>query len=77
MIPTIEWIDDRKCLRMVDQLLLPMKLEYLEFTNFKDVANSIKIMNVRGAPAIGVTAAMGMACAAIEFSKKSKDRKDG
>lgn len=76
MIPTVEWLDEKNCMRMVDQTVLPAKLSYLEFSDFRDVANSIKVMNVRGAPAIGVTAAMGMACAAIEFSDGTKNFDD-
>lgn len=69
MIPTIEWVDPGT-VKMIDQTKLPHKLTFLRFKNFRDVAKSIKVMNVRGAPAIGVAAAMGMACAAIEYSKK-------
>ena len=46
MIPTIEWLDDKKCLRMVDQTRLPAELLFLEFKDYREVANSIKIMNV-------------------------------
>ena len=66
MIPsTIEWIDNK--VKMIDQTILPHKLEFLEFTNYRDVATAIKVMNIRGAPAIGVAAAMGMALATIEY----------
>jgi methylthioribose-1-phosphate isomerase len=57
---------------MIDQTLLPHELKFLEFDDFRDVANSIKVMNIRGAPAIGVTAAMGMALATIEYKALSK-----
>ena len=68
MIPSIEWTAENK-VKMIDQTLLPHKLEFLEFDNFRDVANSIKVMNIRGAPAIGVAAAMGMALATIEYKE--------
>ena len=58
MISSIEWIDNK--VKMIDQTLLPHELKFLEFDDFRDVATSIKVMNIRGAPAIGVAAAMGM-----------------
>ena len=70
MIPSIEWIKNK--VKMIDQTLLPHELKFLEFDDFRDVANSIKVMNIRGAPAIGVTAAMGMALATIEYKALSK-----
>ena len=71
MIPSIEWVDNK--VKMIDQTLLPHKLEFLEFDDYRDVANSIKVMNIRGAPAIGVAAAMGMALATIEFKELPKE----
>ncbi|MHA1987901.1 MAG: S-methyl-5-thioribose-1-phosphate isomerase [Promethearchaeota archaeon] len=72
MIPSIEWTSDNK-VKMIDQTLLPHKLEFLEFDDYRDVATSIKVMNIRGAPAIGVAAAMGVALATIEYRELSKD----
>ena len=71
MIPSIEWINNK--VKMIDQTLLPHELKFLEFDDFREVANSIKVMNIRGAPAIGVTAAMGMALATIEYKELSKN----
>ena len=59
---------------MIDQTLLPHKLEFLEFDDYRDVATSIKVMNIRGAPAIGVAAAMGMALATIEYRQLPKEK---
>ncbi|MFX1454720.1 MAG: S-methyl-5-thioribose-1-phosphate isomerase [Promethearchaeota archaeon] len=73
MIPSIEWTSDNK-VKMIDQTILPYKLEFLEFDDYRDVATSIKMMNIRGAPAIGVAAAMGLALATIEHKELSKDR---
>jgi len=73
MIPSIEWTSDNK-VKMIDQTLLPHKLVFLEFDDYRDVATSIKVMNIRGAPAIGVAAAMGVALATIEFRELPKDR---
>ncbi len=49
---------------MIDQRLLPGRLEVVSYTHFSQVANAIRDMVVRGAPAIGVSAAFGMALAA-------------
>ena len=73
MIPSIEWTGDNK-VKMIDQTLLPHELKFLEFDNYEDVATSIKVMNIRGAPAIGVAAAMGMALATIKFKSLSKEK---
>jgi methylthioribose-1-phosphate isomerase len=72
MIPSIEWTKENK-VKMIDQTLLPHELKFLEFDNYRDVANSIKMMNIRGAPAIGVAAAMGMALASIEYKNLPKE----
>ncbi|MFX1470713.1 MAG: S-methyl-5-thioribose-1-phosphate isomerase [Promethearchaeota archaeon] len=71
MIPSIEWVNNK--VKMIDQTKLPYNLEFLEFDNFRDVAIAIKIMNIRGAPAIGVAAAMGMALASIEYKALPKE----
>lgn len=53
-------------LRVLDQLLLPSEMEWIDCKTYKDVYSVIKNMNTRGAPAIGVAAAYGMALAARE-----------
>lgn len=72
MIPSIEWVDNK--VKMIDQTQLPHELKFLEFDNYRDVATAIKIMNIRGAPAIGVAAAMGLALASIEYKKLPKEK---
>src|SRR6185312_9294293 len=62
MIKTIEWTDQG--IRMLDQRLLPAEEKYLMLRSYEDVADAIKKMVVRGAPAIGVSAAMGLALGA-------------
>ncbi|MDD2714880.1 MAG: S-methyl-5-thioribose-1-phosphate isomerase [Candidatus Wallbacteria bacterium] len=52
---------------LLNQLKLPLKIEYIPCRTVKQVARAIRKMIVRGAPAIGVTAAYGMALAAREF----------
>lgn len=59
MIPTLEWIQDG--VRFLDQTKLPLEETYVLATNYQQVADVITTMVVRGAPAIGVSAAMGIA----------------
>jgi len=64
MIKTIEWTDQG--IRMLDQRLLPTEEKYLMLRSYEEVAEAIKKMVVRGAPAIGVSAAMGLALGASQ-----------
>jgi methylthioribose-1-phosphate isomerase len=59
---TIEWLDD--AVVMIDQTRLPGEEVYTTYTDFQSVAEAIKGMIIRGAPAIGVAAAMGVALGA-------------
>jgi methylthioribose-1-phosphate isomerase len=59
MLPTIEWTND--AVVMIDQRKLPTAEVYVTCKTAKDVAKAIKTMVIRGAPAIGVAAAMGIA----------------
>ncbi len=61
---TIEWDYDRNLVKMIDQRQLPAVFEIAEFTDYNDVATSIREMYIRGAPAIGAAAGFGMALAA-------------
>ena len=63
MIETLYWKDNS--LFLLDQTKLPHIIEYYECSTYKDVIDSIKTMKVRGAPAIGVSAAYGMALAEV------------
>ena len=62
MIPTLEWTDEG--VRFLDQTRLPLEESYVLAKTYEDVADVIKTMVVRGAPAIGVAAAMGVALGA-------------
>jgi methylthioribose-1-phosphate isomerase len=64
MIKTIEWTNEG--VRMIDQRLLPAEEKYLMLRSYEEVAEAIKKMVVRGAPAIGVSAAMGLALGASQ-----------
>jgi methylthioribose-1-phosphate isomerase len=59
---TIEWKDDR--VRLLDQRRLPREIRYLDCRSASAVAQAIRTMAIRGAPAIGVAAAMGIALGA-------------
>ena len=63
MLPTIEWKDD--VVVMIDQRKLPASEVYVTCKTANDVAKAIKTMVIRGAPAIGVAAAMGIAVGMI------------
>jgi methylthioribose-1-phosphate isomerase len=63
MLPTIEWKDD--LVVMIDQRKLPASEVYVTCKTANDVAKAIKTMVIRGAPAIGVAAAMGIAVGMI------------
>ena len=60
---TVEWRGGR--VAMIDQRALPHELIVVEYADYRQVAAAIRDMVVRGAPAIGVTAAMGLALAAL------------
>ncbi len=62
MVPTVEWKDGT--VRLLDQSQLPGAVEFLDCRDYKAVADAIRTLKVRGAPAIGVTAAMGVALGA-------------
>ena len=57
MVPTVEWKNG--AVRLLDQSRLPGTVEFLDCRDYRMVAEAIRKMKVRGAPAIGVTAAMG------------------
>ncbi|MBI5441688.1 MAG: S-methyl-5-thioribose-1-phosphate isomerase [Deltaproteobacteria bacterium] len=68
---TLEWMGDR--LVLLDQTLLPRQEVYRECLDYRAVVRAISDMIVRGAPAIGVAAAYGVALAAREFSGFSSE----
>ena len=67
---TLEWEDNR--LKLIDQRKLPDELIYVYCDNYRDVIAAIKNMTVRGAPAIGVSAAFAMALAELEGADLEK-----
>lgn len=66
---TLTWKQNK--LYLIDQRKLPFKLEEVNCSNFREVARAIKVMKIRGAPALGIAAAYGMALAAISSRAKN------
>lgn len=66
MYPIVEWKNDK--VYMIDQRVLPLEETFIEHTDYREVAASITDMVVRGAPAIGVSAAMGIALGVLHIS---------
>jgi len=71
-VKTVEWKDGRVV--MLDQRLLPHREIYRVCRDYQQVAAAIRDMVIRGAPAIGVAAAMGVALGALKAPAKSFDR---
>ena len=69
---TVRWKNSRVIL--IDQSKLPNKFSYIKCTDYRQVADCIKNMKIRGAPALGVAAAMGLALCA--YSSKSMTKQD-
>jgi len=63
----IEWKKDR--VRIIDQTLLPREEKYVDLRTVEDVYRAIKVLAVRGAPAIGVAGAMGLALGMLKSKK--------
>lgn len=68
-VETLRWIDNR--LEMIDQRVLPTEFRYLSYDSAASVAQGIRDMVVRGAPAIGVAAAYGVALEALRLKDKA------
>jgi len=71
-LKTVEWNDNKVIL--IDQTKLPNQLVYVEFSDFNQVADAIRNLVVRGAPAIGVSGAFGLALAALQSNAETKEQ---
>jgi methylthioribose-1-phosphate isomerase len=69
MYKTVEWIDKKGIgkLRLLDQTKLPQKVTYIETNDLEEIFQAILRLSVRGAPAIGCAAALGLAAVALKF----------
>ena len=70
-LKTVEWKNNSVV--MIDQTKLPNSLEFVTYTDYNQVADAIRTLVVRGAPAIGVSGAFGLALAALQSNAKEKD----
>ncbi len=81
-IVSVQWGED--CLRLLDQTKLPNEIHYLNIDSIEDSWAAIKHLQVRGAPAIGMTAAYGLylglrhsqAASRAEFDKEVQEKAD-
>jgi len=69
---TVLWDYDNETVKLIDQRKLPFDYVIAEFDDYRDVARAITDMYVRGAPAIGATAAFGMALAARQSTANDR-----
>jgi len=70
-VQTLKWLDGH--LEMIDQRVLPARFEYLRYGCAAEVAQGIRLMVVRGAPAIGCAAAYGIALEALALRQASSE----
>ena len=70
-IRTVEWKDNKVV--MIDQTKLPNQLVFVEYDDYNQVADAIRSLVVRGAPAIGVSGAFGLGLAVLQSNSKTKD----
>jgi len=71
MVETIQWVDG--AVLMIDQTRLPLEEEFVTCRTYQEVATAIRDMIIRGAPAIGVAAAMGVALGALHADESALD----
>ena len=71
MVETIQWTDDGVV--MIDQTRLPREQVFVTCTDYEQVADAIRTMIIRGAPAIGVAAAMGVAIGVVKAPPENLD----
>lgn len=71
---TVAFSSDGRALKIIDQTKLPGETVYLELTEPAEIYEAIKSLRVRGAPAIGVAAAIGLYCAALRFDEPDTGR---
>jgi len=67
----VEWLGDR--VRILDQTSLPQKEVYLELSRYQDIASAIARLKIRGAPAIGVAGAYGVALGVLKIKARSRE----
>ena len=71
LLRTVEWKNNKVV--MIDQTKLPNELVFVEYDDYNQIADAIRTLVVRGAPAIGVSGAFGLALAALQSNAATKD----
>ena len=71
-VETLRWVEDH--LEMIDQRILPADFQYISYNSAASVADGIRSMVVRGAPAIGCAAAYGVALEALNLQDVNVDK---
>jgi len=72
MVKAIEWIDGK--VAILDQSRLPFEVTFIECTDYRQIAECIRAMKIRGAPAIGIATAMGIALGAQDIKTEKFER---
>lgn len=72
LLRTIEWKDN--AVIMIDQTKLPNELIFVKYVDYNEIANAIRTLIIRGAPAIGVAGAFGLALAALQSKAGTKEQ---
>jgi methylthioribose-1-phosphate isomerase len=72
MIKAIEWVNGK--VAILDQSRLPFEFTFVEYTDYRQVAECIRTMKIRGAPAIGIATAMGIALGAQDIKTENFER---
>jgi len=71
---TIAWESETGSIVYIDQTLLPGRYEVMRCTTVEDLARAIRRLEIRGAPALGIAGAMGVALAATRSTERDLDR---
>src|SRR2546425_6234146 len=70
---TVQWMGDLPGhVRLIDQTLLPTRVEYRDCRSVEEIWEAIRMLRVRGAPAIGIAAAMGLVLGMQGFGDRSR-----
>lgn len=72
MVKAIEWINGK--VAILDQTRLPFEITFVECTNYRQIAECIRTMKIRGAPAIGIATGMGIALGALNVKAENFER---
>ncbi|MEE9409440.1 MAG: S-methyl-5-thioribose-1-phosphate isomerase, partial [Candidatus Heimdallarchaeota archaeon] len=74
-VRSVEWNEESNSLQLIDQRLIPFRISFVQLSSVEEISSAIKQMVVRGAPAIGATAAYGVVQAIKEIKHESYNNK--